>query len=102
VLLLADIAAIALGLALGWWAGFAIGSRWASRRAVMWLLTGVAMLAALAVDVAGRLGGQAAISFGSLGLMAGLLTGIKYGGFPETRLWDRRVPTDSGRDDAPR
>jgi hypothetical protein len=86
-----DVLGVAAGFALGTWAGFAIGARFESRRSRLWWLAVPALAVVWAVDVAGTLLGLHELSLASLGLMAGLLTGAKYGAFPEVRLWERRT-----------
>ena len=90
--LLIDIGAVALGLALGCVAGFAIGQHWESERRMLWTMAGAAFVATWIVDVAGYFTGHPEVSIGSIGLMAGLLTGVKYGGFADVRVWEPRPP----------
>ena len=91
MLLLLEIAAIIVGLALGVVAGYWIGQRWESSRRMLWTMAGLAFATVWVIDLAGYVVGRPEISVGSIGLMAGLLTGIKYGGFPEVRIWDKKA-----------
>jgi hypothetical protein len=79
VAVLVVLAAVA-GIAIGFWAGFAAGSRVSHLRSwVYWTLNLVALAVGLAVDVAGlSMGSLAAATFG-IGLFAGAISGLKYG-----------------------
>jgi hypothetical protein len=92
VLLILDIVAIAAGLAIGFVVGYWIGSRYRGQRGILWSLAGGAIATAWVIDLAGFVSGQQWLATGSIGLMAGLITGIKYGGFPEVRVWDKPPP----------
>ena len=100
MLLILDIVAIAAGLAIGFVAGYWIGSRYRGQRGILWSLAAGAIATAWVIDLAGFVSGQQWLATGSIGLMAGLITGIKYGGFPEVRVWDKPPPgarvADSG------
>jgi hypothetical protein len=89
-----DIAGIVAGFALGAWAGYAVGERFENRRAKLWWLVAPLLAVVWALDAAGMLLALHEISFASLGLMAGVLTGAKYGAFPEVRLWERKGAGD--------
>ena len=94
MLLILDILAIAAGLAIGFVAGYWIGSRYRGERRILWSLAGGAIATAWVIDLAGFVSGQQWLATGSIGLMAGLITGIKYGGFPEVRVWDKPSPRE--------
>jgi hypothetical protein len=98
--LLIDIVAVAAGLALGAVAGFAIGQHWESDRRMLWTIASAAFATAWIVDFAGYVSGHPEIAIGSIGLMAGLLTGVKYGGFADVRVWEPRPPAPP-KDDEP-
>ena len=90
--LLLDILGMGVGLTLGTWAGFSAGRRFETRRRrLLWLVVPVLAVVWI-VDIAGYISARPEISLASLGLMAGLLTGLKYGAFPEIRLWDKSSP----------
>ena len=91
-----DIGAIAAGLALGGVLGYRIGLRWREKRRVLWTVGSVAFVSAGVLNLAGQITGQEWLAIGSLGLMAGLISGTKYGGFPEVRIWDK-PPTKLGQ-----
>lgn len=95
---LQTIGALAIGFVLGAAAGYAAGSKWRGRRRTLLALGAGALVVALLIDLTGYVAGRSAISNASIGLMAGLLTGIKYGGFPEIRVWE---PASPSNDDAP-
>ena len=79
---LIDIASVAIGLALGGGVGYAIGRRFEDDRRMLWTLAIAAFTSAWVLDLAGYISGRPEVSIGSIGLMAGLVTGVKYGGFP--------------------
>jgi hypothetical protein len=69
-----------VGIALGAWAGYVAGKRVSGRRAwVYWALNGVAFLIGLAVNVVGLVFGVFAIAMLGPGLIAGGITGLKFG-----------------------
>ena len=80
--ILLDIVAVAVGLVLGGVVGYAIGRRFEDDRTMLWTLGIAAFTTAWVLDLAGRIAGQPEVSFAALGLMAGLVSGVKYGGFP--------------------
>ena len=86
--LLVDIVAVAIGLAAGLGAGYWIGRRWEADRRMLWTMAGVAFATAWAVDLAGYVTGHPEVAIGSIGLMAGVVTGVKYGGVSPLRVLD--------------
>jgi hypothetical protein len=90
--LLLSIVAICVGLAVGAWVGYAVGVRLRGRKVLIWVAAGVGLLIVWAVDLVGLVTGHQELSTGSLGLMAGLLTGAKYGAFPSVRFWEKAPP----------
>jgi hypothetical protein len=44
---------------------------------------------ATVINLAGRVLGLEWLAIGSIGLMAGILSGVKYGGFPDVRVWEK-------------
>lgn len=85
---LINIVAIIVGLAVGGVAGFWIGSKWREDRRIMWSVAVAAFLAASILNFAGQFSGKEWLAIGALGLMGGIISGVKYGGFPEVRAWD--------------
>jgi len=98
---LVDIAAVAVGLAAGVAAGYWIGRRWESDRGMLWTMAGVAFATAWIVDLAGYVAGYPEVSIGSIGLMAGVVTGVKYGGFSPLRGLGREAAAQRSGPDAP-
>ena len=88
-----DVLAIAAGLILGAALGYWIGRKWEHDRRVLWAMGIGAFVFASVLNFAGRLLGQEWLAIGAIGLMAGILSGVKYGGFPDVRVWEK-PPTD--------
>jgi hypothetical protein len=88
VTLVLVVVGVAAGLAMGGVAGWR-GGKWAvGFPDRYWTLNAAAFLGALGLDIAGLFLRQPWLSYGALGLMAGLITGLKYGYSPELRLWE--------------
>ena len=96
---LVDIVAVAIGLAVGVAAGYWIGHRWESNRRMLWTMAGLAFATAWVVDLAGYIAGVPEVAIGSIGLMAGVVTGVKYGGFSPLKAL--AAPPAPERSDAP-
>jgi len=94
VALFLDVVAIVAGLVLGAAAGYWIGAKWRDDRRIMWSMALAAFVAASILNFAGQLSGRQWLAIGALGLMAGVITGVKYGGFPEVRL-SEKPPKDA-------
>lgn len=84
-----DVIAIAAGLILGALLGYWIGTTWEHDHRVLWVLGACAFVFATVVNLAGRVLGLEWLAVGSIGLMAGILSGVKYGGFPDVRVWEK-------------
>jgi hypothetical protein len=68
------------GIALGAWAGYSAGKRVSGSRSwVYWLLNAVAFLIGLIVNVVGLVFGLFAVAMLGPGLIAGGITGLKFG-----------------------
>jgi hypothetical protein len=87
-----DMVALAGGLLLGGLGGYALGTRWRDDHRILWPVAITAFLAASILNFVGRVMGLEWLSIGSIGLMAGVTSGIKYGGFPDVRVWEKRPP----------
>lgn len=87
-----SIAAIAVGLVLGGVIGYWIGVTWRDNRRVLWAMAIVAFVLASVLNFAGQLTGRQWLAIGGLGLMAGIISGVKYGGFPDVRVWEKPAP----------
>jgi hypothetical protein len=81
------VAATIAGLGLGGAAGWALGKWSAGHRRRFWTLVSACLVASMALNYIGLTSGQKWLALGALGLMAGLLTGLKYGYAPQTRAW---------------
>jgi hypothetical protein len=99
---LADILGVMGGMALGGLVGYQLGVRVRERRRAFWLLAGASVAVGLAVDLAGLATGRRWLAVGGLGLMFGLLTGLKYGGIAGVRIWDpSSAPAPPPAEEAP-
>ena len=85
---LADVAAVVCGLAIGGLSGYAAGRSVVASRRRFWLAAGLGIVACVALDIVGVSLDSSWIMVGSLGVMAGWLTGLKYGGIAEIRVWE--------------
>ena len=80
--------AAVVGIALGFWAGFAAGSRASKKPAwAYWVLNLVALAVGLAVDVVGLSVGSLPLATLGLALFAGGISGLKYGYGRTLGLW---------------
>jgi hypothetical protein len=71
---------VAVGLALGIWAGFAVGKRISERPEWnFWVANGVALLLGLLLNIVGLMFGQLPVAMVGLGFIGGGITGLKYG-----------------------
>jgi hypothetical protein len=87
-----DMIALAVGLVIGGISGYAIGVHWRLERRTLWTIGIAAFVAATMLNFVGRYVGLEWLSIGSIGLMAGVTSGVKYGGFPDVRIWETRPP----------
>ena len=88
-----DVMGIAVGLILGALLGYWIGTKWEQDRRMLWTMGITAFVFATVVNFVGRVFGLEWLAIGSIGLMAGILSGVKYGGFPDVRVWEK-PPSD--------
>jgi hypothetical protein len=70
---------IAAGLAVGGLAGFRLGERFRGRRRAYWVMNVAAVLGCAILDFVGLASGRQWLAYAALGLMGGLITGLKYG-----------------------
>lgn len=91
-----DAVAVAAGLALGSAVGYWIGVKFCDDRRILWSVAVAAFVSAAMINFAGQLTGRQWLEIGSIGLMAGIITGVKYGGFPEVRVWEK-PPNEPGK-----
>ena len=84
----AIVLGIVVGLVLGALGGLRAGAWARGFAARYWTLNAAALLGSLGLDILGLFVRQPWLSYGSLGLMAGLITGLKYGYSPTLRVWE--------------
>jgi hypothetical protein len=80
------LSAVAAGLALGGLAGLRIGGGIQSRRGY-WTINIAVVLGCMVLDFAGLMAGRYWVAYSALGLMGGLITGVKYGFIGSTGGW---------------
>ncbi len=80
------LSAVAAGLALGGLAGFRFGGGIQSRGGY-WAANAAAVLGCMLLDFAGLMTGRYWVAYAALGLMGGLITGLKYGYVGSTGGW---------------
>jgi hypothetical protein len=97
VQILLDGLGIAVGLTVGIYLGFTVGQRFESRRRLLWWALVPALAIVWTVDLLGLLFARPELSIASLGLMAGMLTGVKYGAFPQIRIWEKKPAKSPGQ-----
>ncbi|MDR3686405.1 MAG: hypothetical protein P4L93_05580 [Coriobacteriia bacterium] len=84
-----DVIGIAVGLVLGALLGYWIGTNWEHDRRMLWVMGIGAFVLATVINFVGRVFGLEWLAIGAIGLMAGILSGVKYGGFPDVRVWEK-------------
>lgn len=95
--LFAVIVAVMLGLLGGLFAGLKAGEGVRGRPRAYWLLNGAAVLVFMVLDFVGLATGQLWLALGSVGLMGGAITGLKYGYNESIGLW-RMIDSWTGSD----
>jgi hypothetical protein len=90
---LAIVIALTIGFVVGLLSGHFLGVRLAGKGMRFWLVALGAFVLVWAIDLGGYLVGRSLVSYGSLGMMAGLLAGLKYGAFPSARAWENQAET---------
>jgi hypothetical protein len=89
-----SVACAVLGLLAGGVIGYALGRKVVGNRTRFWLCAGGLVGACVVADYVGIVGGYHLLSIASLCAMAGAITGLKYGGLPEVRIWETRPSLD--------
>ena len=89
------LAAVAAGLAFGGLAGFKIGEGVRGSRSTYWALNILVVLGCAVLDFAGLVAGRYWLAYSAIGLMAGLITGMKYGYVDSMRVWRDTGPAES-------
>lgn len=82
------------GIALGYWLGSLV--RGHAKR--YWALNGAAVVVCVVLDFIGLVTAQDWLALGAVGLMAGLITGLKYGYAESIGIW-RLFDTWTGTDE---
>ena len=85
--LLIAIACAVGGLALGALVGFRLGENARGSRREYWGLNAAVVVGCGALNFAGLAWGRSWLAYGALGLMGGLITGMKYGFFDSAGGW---------------
>ena len=91
------VASVLVGVLAGIFAGYALGKLVRGRSARYWGLNAGALVVCMTLDFVGLVTGRAWLALGAIGLMAGLLTGLKYGYAESIGAWrfvDRWTGTD--------
>jgi len=90
------------GLVVGGAVGYALGRRTVSDRRGFWLTAAGLIAACVVADYFGVVLGAEWLRTGAVCAMAGALTGLKYGGMQEVRVWESpSAPPAAENDDAP-
>ena len=98
--LVVTIASVGGGLVCGGLAGLWLGEHSRSRR-TYWAANALALIGCAALNFAGLVSGNSWLAYGALGLMGGLITGLKYGrvhamgGWKDQSLDDASESADS-------
>jgi len=85
---------LAVGLGCGGLAGYRLGASIRGRRRAYWSLNVAVVLACAALDFAGLVSGVNWLAYSALGLMGGLITGMKYGYVDSIRVWQEPGSTE--------
>ena len=94
---IAAIAGVIVGLIGGIFGGLKVGESIRGRARMYWGLNALVVLVCMLLDFAGLATGQLWLALGSLGLMGGSITGLKYGYSESIGIW-RMIDTWTGRD----
>ena len=87
LMLVLTIAGVAAGLLGGGVGGYRLGRGVRGRRRTYWTLNVAVVLGCAVLDFAGLALGQDALAYSAIGLMGGLITGMKYGYVDSMRVW---------------
>jgi hypothetical protein len=90
------LVAVAAGLLGGGIAGYRAGERVRGSRRWYWWMNAAVLLGCAALDFTGLVLGRPWLAYGALGLMAGLITGMKYGYSESMRVWRAPDTADEG------
>ena len=89
------------GLAVGGAVGYVLGRRTVSNRRGFWLTAAGLITVCVVADYFGVVLGVEWLRTGAVCAMAGALTGLKYGGMQEVRVWETPPPCVADNDDEP-
>ena len=89
------------GLALGGVVGYVLGRRCVGNRRRFWINAFALVGICVVVDFLGGLMGYEWMRIGAICAMAGAVTGIKYGGLPEVRIWETPRPAGTNAAEKP-
>ena len=89
---------VGVGLVLGALVGYRIGKEVHGNRRVYWALNVGAVLGCAALDFVGLMMGWYWLAYSAIGLMAGLITGMKYGYVDWMGVWRGELATDAPTD----
>jgi len=92
------VASVAAALLGGGLAGYGAGARIRGRTRAFFGLNVAAVIGCAALDLAALSFGQRLLGYSAIGLMGGLMTGIKYGYTDSLRLWPEPDPAETPAD----
>jgi len=96
------VAYVLAGLAVGGAVGYVLGRRTEGDRRGFWLAAAGLIAACVVADYFGVVLALEWLRTGAVCAMAGALTGLKYGGMPEVRVWESPPrPPAAESDDTP-
>jgi len=78
---------VLLGLLGGIWAGYKLGEHVRGNPGRYWAWNAAAFVGCILLDLAGLALGQYWLTVASMGLLAGLITGLKYGYSESIGIW---------------
>ena len=81
-------------------AGYRLGTYVRGRLGTYWILNLVALVGCAMLDFAGMATGHYVLGYSALGLMGGLITGMKYGYTDSLRIWPDPEPAETPADAA--
>ena len=85
---------VVIGLGCGGLAGYRLGTSIRGRHRAYWSLNVAVVLVCASLDFAGLVLGVSWLAYSALGLMGGLITGMKYGYVDSMRVWQEPSSTE--------
>jgi hypothetical protein len=95
--LVLTLGGVAAGLVFGGLVGHRIGERVRGRRRAYWALNVAVVLGCAGLDFAGLAMGSYWLAVSAIGLMAGLITGMKYGYVDSMRIWRNSTAAETSQ-----